>query len=277
MARALWSGSISFGLVNIPVKLYSAIHDNDIHFHQIQEKTKCRVHHKLYCPGHGEVSSDEIVKGYEIAPNEYVIIKKEELDALAPEETRGIEITDFVDLGSIDPMYYDKPYYVLPDTSATKAYQLLVTAMITSGKVGIAKFVMRNKEYLAALRPVGEVICLELMRFASEVVSADKLEAFPTKVEVGDRELNMARQLIESLAGSFQPDTYHDEYTERLQALIERKAQGKEIVVEPSAGESKGQVIDLMAALEKSLARASKKRSGKTTAKSAKQRKGKTA
>ena len=161
----------------------------DIHFHQIQEKTKCRVRQKLYCPGGGDVSHDEIVKGYEVAPDEYVIIKKEELAALAPEETRNIEITDFVDLASIDPIYYDKPYYVLPETGATKAYWLLVTAMAKSEKVGIAKFVMRNKEYLVALRPVGEVILLEVMRFADEVVSADKLEGFPKRVEIGEKEL----------------------------------------------------------------------------------------
>lgn len=277
MARALWSGSISFGLVNIPIKLYSATRSKDIHFHQIQEKTKCRVRQKLYCPGKGDVSYDEIVKGYEIAPDQYVIVSKEELDTLAPEQTQAIEITDFVDLASIDPVYYDKPYYVLPDKGAAKAYRLLVTAMAKSEKVGIAKFVMRNKEYLVALRPLGDVICVEVMRFADEVVSADKLEGLPKKVEIGEKELKMAQQLIESLSAAFEPEKYHDEYTEKLEALIERKAQGEEIVTEPQAGEVRGQVIDLMAALEKSLEQASKKKPAKTTAKSAKQPKGKTA
>ncbi len=277
MARAMWTGAISFGLVNIPVKVYPATRSKDIHFHQIHEKTKCRVHHKLFCPEVGDISPDEVVKGFEIAPDQYVIIKKEELDALAPEKSDNIEITDFVDLVSIDPVYYDKPYYLLPDERAARAYRLLVTAMSKSEKVAVAKFVMRNKEYLVALRPVNDLICMELMRFADEVVSANDLESAPQKTEVGEKELKMAQQLIESLSGYFEPEKYHNEYNERVQALIDRKAQGEEIVTEPHTEETKGKVIDLMAALEQSLARASQKKRGKAEEKAGKQKKRKSA
>jgi DNA end-binding protein Ku len=267
MARAIWSGSISFGLVNIPVKVHAAIRSTDIQFHQIHEKTKCRVHYKKFCPEAGEISSDEIVKGYEIAPDQYVIIKQEELDALAPEKTETIDITDFVDLASIDPIFYDKPYYLLPNKQAAKAYRLLVTAMTESGKVAIARVVMRNKEYLVALRPKGEIICMELMHFADELVSVDDLEP-PKRSEIGDKELKMAQQLIESLATEFKPENYRNEYTEKVHALIDRKAEGQEIVTEPAVVEAKGKVIDLMAALEQSLARAGEKKTEKTAEKS---------
>lgn len=277
MARAIWSGSISFGLVNIPVKVYSAARDKSIHFHQIHEKTKCRVHQKLYCQEHGDVGRDEIVKGYEIAPDQYVIVSNEELDALAPEQTNTIEIMDFVDLVSIDPIYYDKPYYVLPDHHATKAYSLLVTAMTHSGKVAIAKFVMRNKEHLVALRTVKEVLCMEIMRFSAEVVSVDDLDEVPKKVTVGDKELKMAQQLIGSLSGDFRPENYHDDYTEKVRALIDRKAQGEEVVTQPQAEETGGKVIDLMAALEKSLAKAGEKKQTKETEKPSGKRKRKRA
>lgn len=276
MARAIWSGSISFGLVNIPVKMHTAIRNTDIQFHQIHEKFKCRVHYKKFCPEVGEVPSDEIVKGYQIAPDQYVIVKKEELDALAPEKTNTIDITDFVDLSSIDPIFYDKPYYLVPNEHASKAYHLLVAAMTESAKVAIAKFVMRNKEYLVALRPMGEVICLELMHFANELVSVDDLE-IPKKSEAGEKELKMAQQLIESLTTDFKPENYHDEYVEKVKALIDRKAEGEEIVTEAPVVEARGKVIDLMAALEQSLAKAGNRRTTKSAEKSETKKKRKSA
>jgi DNA end-binding protein Ku len=261
MPRALWSGSISFGLVNIPIKMVSATKNVDVQFHQIHEKNQCRVRQKLYCPQTGnEVPRNELVKGYEIAPDQYVILSDKELDAAAPKTSRAIEITEFVDLVSIDPIYYDKPYYLLPEERAAKAYQLLVHAMLKAGKVAIAKFVMRNKEYLATLRPLGNVICLETMRFANEVVLADKLEGMPKPVPVDDRELKMAHQLIESLSENFEPEKYSDEYSKRLQDLIQKKIEGEEIVTEAPPTEAEGRVINLMAALEESLARAGKKK-----------------
>jgi DNA end-binding protein Ku len=272
MARALWSGSISFGLVNIPVKMYPATQDKSIHFHQIHAKTKCRVHHKLYCQGQGDISPDEITKGYEIAPDQYIIVEKDELDALEPEKSRAIEIAEFVDLASIDPLYYEKPYYLLPDEAAAKAYRLLVIAMTNSAKVGIARFVMRNKEYVAAIRPIGDVLCIETMRFANELVSSENLEA-PKSVDVSDKELQMARQLIESLTEEFHPEKYHDGYTEKLQELIDRKARGQEIVTQPPSTKAEGKVISLMAALEKSLNAAKKKTEIKTALSKGRKRK----
>jgi DNA end-binding protein Ku len=271
MPRALWSGSISFGLVNIPVKMFPATQDKGIHFHQIDSKTKCRMHHKLFCPGRGDISPTDITKGYEIAPDQYIIVDKNELEALEPEKSRAIEITEFVDLASIDPLYYDRPYYLLPDKTAAKAYRLLVMTMSKSNKVGIAKFVLRNKEYVAALRPIGDVMCIEIMRFADELVSTEQLET-PQNVEVGDKELKMAQQLIESLAEEFQPEKYHDDYTEKVKELIERKAQGKEIVTEPAAAKTEGKVVSLMAALEKSLKKAAEKKAA-TMSTSSKRRK----
>lgn len=261
MPRALWSGSINFGLVNIPIKMVSATKNVDIHFHQIHGKTQCRVRQKLYCPQTDkEVPRDELVKGYEIAPDQYVILSEKELDAAAAKTSRAIEISEFVDLASIDPIYYDKPYYLLPEERAAKAYQLLVNAMLEARKVAIAKFVMRNKEYLAALRPLGNVICLETMRFANEVVLADQLDGVPKPVSVDERELKMARQLIESLSEKFEPEKYSDEYSGRLQDLIQKKIEGEEIITEAPPTEAEGRVINLMAALEESLARAGKKK-----------------
>jgi DNA end-binding protein Ku len=251
--------------------MFPATQDKGIHFHQIDSKTKCRVHHKLFCPGRGDISPTDITKGYEIAPDQYIIVDKNELEALEPEKSRAIEITEFVDLASIDPLYYDRPYYLLPDKTAAKAYRLLVMAMSKSNKVGIAKFVLRNKEYVAALRPIGDVMCIEIMRFADELVSTEQLET-PQNVEVGDKELKMAQQLIESLAEKFQPEKYHDDYTEKVKELIDRKAQGKEIVTEPAAGKTEGKVVSLMAALEKSLKKAAEKKAA-TMSTSSKRRK----
>jgi DNA end-binding protein Ku len=195
-----------------------------------------------------------------------VIVTKEELDKMAPEKTNAIDISDFVDLISIDPIYYEKPYYVLPDERSAKAYSLLVSAMTDSKKVAIAKFVMHNKEYLVALRPVGDILCMESIRFAEDVVSVKDLGSLPKKTTVGEKELKMAQQLIESLSADFDPANYRDEYTEKVKALIDRKAQGQEIVTEPHVEEAGGKVIDLMAALEKSLAKAGKKKRAKMAA-----------
>ena len=193
MPRAMWTGSISFGLVNIPVKLIPATKDVGVHFHQIHEKTKCRVRQKLVCGGDDqEIPRKDIVKGYEIAPDQYVVITEKELEAVTPEAKRTIDIAEFVDLSSIDPIYYEKPYYLLPEEHAAKAYQLLVQAMQKSRKVAIAKFVMRQKEYLATLRPLENVLCLETMRFADEVISVNELDGVPKETPMSDKELTMA-------------------------------------------------------------------------------------
>lgn len=257
MPRPIWTGAVSFGLVNIPVKLFTAVKNKDIGFHQIHEQSKCRVHQKLFCPKTGdEISRDEIAKGYEIAKDEYVIVRPEELESIAPEAGHTIEISDFVDITSIDPIYYEKPYYVLPDERAEKPYSLLVAAMKKAGKVAVAKFVMRDKEYLAALRPVGDIILLETMRFADEVLHPDDLMDEPLKpAHVAEKELKTAVALVNALSETFQPEKYRDEYREKLQAMLDKKAKGETIITEIVKPEQKGQVIDLLAALEKSLAK----------------------
>lgn len=255
MARAIWSGTISFGLVNIPVKMYTAIRSTEIHFHQLHDKDKVRVKYRVVCPAEDvEVSREDIVKGYEIGPDQYVIVTDEEIENLSPEPSRSIEISDFIDLAQVDPIYYDRPYYLVPDEGAAKSYRLLLEAMTDSGKAAIAKFVMRQKEYLGALRPVGDAILLEVMHFDEEVVAQEELERLPTR-KANDKELAMARQLIESMSGQFEPAKYVDEYRHKMQELIDAKAKGEEVVVTPPP-ERPEKVVDLMSALEQSLAAA---------------------
>jgi DNA end-binding protein Ku len=255
MARAIWSGAISFGLVNIPVKLFSAVSKKTVRFHQIDSESGARVRQKRVGPDDEEIPYEQIVKGYEIGPDRYVMISPEELDALEPQKTRTIDIEDFVDQEEIDPIYYDHPYYLAPDTGAAKAYQLLVDAMEDAGKVAIARVVIRSKENLVAIRPRNGVLAMETMLFADEVVPTDSLDEMTTdgNVKTTDRELTMARQLIDSLSSDFEPEKYHDEYRERVLDLIERKAQGETIVIEEPTKEPE-QVPDLMAALEASIA-----------------------
>lgn len=266
LSRAMWSGSISFGLVNIPVKMYSAVKPDDIRFHMLHEKDKARVQQKLVCPAEDrEVPRDEIVKGYEISPEQHIVIEEEELRALEPEASHTIDIIQFVDLSEIDPIYYEKPYYLLPDERAEKAYRLLVEAMSSTGKAALGKFVMRNKEYLGALRPVQGVICLETMRYADEVLYADQLEWLPPHAEVGQKELETARQLVASLSGKFDPSRLHNDYHDAVMRMIRKKAEGQEIVVQPQAAPRR-QVVDLMSALEQSLAQAERAKSGRKPA-----------
>jgi DNA end-binding protein Ku len=255
MARAIWSGAISFGLVNIPVKLYSAVSRKTVRFHQIDSGSGQRIQQRRVNPRSGdEVDYESIVKGYEIGPDRYVTVTPEELDSLAPEKTRTIDIEVFVDLDQIDPIYYDHPYYLVPDTGAGKAYRLLLDAMEKAGKVAIARVVLRSKEHLVAIRPHEGVLTMETMLFADEVIPPDTLEEVPADgdVKTTKRELDMAKQLIESLSADFDPSGYRDEYRERVLDLIERKAAGETITIEEPAAEKK-EVPDLMAALEASI------------------------
>ncbi len=256
MARSMWSGAISFGLVNVPVKLYSAVSRKTVRFHQLNAETGNRIQQKRVDPETGdEVAYEQIVKGYELTRDRYVIINPDELDALDPEKTRTIDIEDFVSLSEIDPVYYDHPYYLVPDKGAAKAYGLLLGAMQESEKVAIARVVLRSKEQLVAIRPSGDLLMMETMIFADEVVPHDELDGLPDAKELkaSDRELTMAQQLIESLSSEFEPTKYRDEYREKVLDLIERKAEGEEIAVQPEAPQP-AKVPDLMAALEASLA-----------------------
>ena len=254
MPRSIWTGAISFGLVNVPVKLYSAVNKKTVRFHQLHDKDGVRIQQKRVCPVDGEeVPYENIVKGYEITPDQYVIVEPGELEAIEPRKTKTIDIEDFVDLDEIDPIFYDHPYYLLPGTGAAKPYKLLVTAMNDSQKVAIARVVIRQKEQLVAIRATDDgLLAMSTMNFADEVIGADKFDDAPAEdVDTSNREVEMARQLIDSLSSSWEPEKYHDTYRERVLELIEQKAEGKEIAVQPA--EEPQPVPDLMAALEASV------------------------
>jgi DNA end-binding protein Ku len=264
MPRAIWSGSISFGLVNIPVKLFAAVSRKNVSFNQIDSRTGARVRQKRVSSIDGEeVPYDQIVKGYELSSGEYVTVSDQELASLDPEAVRTIDIEEFVDLADIDPVFYDAAYYLVPDATTAKPYKLLATAMEQAQKVGIARFVMRTKQYLAAVRPKDGHLLLSTMVYDDEVVKPEEIGGFDVleKVDVSAREVDMAEQLIASLADDFEPAKHRDSYREAVLELIERKAAGAtELVTAPSAPSAE-KVVDLMAALEASVAAAKAARS----------------
>ncbi len=260
MARATWSGYLSFGLVNVPVQLFTVVRSHDVHFTQLHGDTHARVRRRRVDEQTGEeVPYEEIVKGYEVDDDQYVLVDPEELEELDPQASRTIDIRDFVDVSEIDPIYYDRAYYLMPDgESAAKPYRLLSDAMSNAGKVAIAKLVMRNKEYLAAIRARDELLLLSTMHYADEVADPSELEGSEVlqHVEVSSREIAMAEQLIDSLVTTFDPTAYHDEYQERVVEFLEAKAEGEDIAMTPPQREE-GSVVDLLDALEASLQRAS--------------------
>jgi DNA end-binding protein Ku len=252
---AIWSGSVGFGLVQVPVRLVTATRSRDVSFNQLEEGTGARIRYKKVSDATGEeVTPDRIQKGYEISKGRYVVVEAEELASLAPKASHTIDIEEFVDLAEIDPVYFEQPYYLVPDDKGKKAYRLLVDAMDELKKVAIGRIVIRAKERLVAIRPLDGLLCVETMRYADEVVARDGLA--PEDVEVAEREITMARQLIESLAvDHFEPEKFRDEYREQVLDLVERKAAGEEIVAQPAA-EAPAKVLDLVAALEASLEKA---------------------
>ena len=256
MPRAIWTGAISFGLVTVPVKLYSAVDRKTVRFHQLSGKTGVRVAQKRVDPQTDEeVPYQDIVKGYEIAPDRYVRVEPAELDALEPRKTKMIEIEEFVELSQIDPIYYDHPYYLAPGTGGAKPYRLLLEAMEETGRVAIARVVIRSKEQLVAVRPMGIALGMATMLFPDEVLPADRLDeiAEAAETKTTSRELDIAKQLVESLAADFEPDKFRDTYRAEVLDLIERKAEGKEIAVQPPAEEVAAPAPDLMSALKASL------------------------
>jgi DNA end-binding protein Ku len=256
MPRAIWSGAISFGLVNIPIKLYAAVSRKTVHFNQLDSRTGARIKLKKVSAADGdEVPSEVIVKGYELASGEYVTVGDDELASLDPEASRTIDIEEFVDLADIDPLFYDSAYYVAPDKATLKPYALLCQAMEESGKVGIARFVMRSKQYLCAVRPKDGALVLSTMVYADEVNDPAEIGEIAglEDVEVTKKELEMARQLIASLSDDFDADRFEDTYRNRVLDLIEQKAAGKTEIVAPPAALTEDKVIDLMAALEASV------------------------
>jgi DNA end-binding protein Ku len=256
MPRAIWTGAISFGLVTVPVKLYSAVDRKNVRFHQLSGRTGVRVQQRRVDPQtEEEVPYEDIVKGYEIAPDRYVVVEPSELDALEPKKTKTIEIEEFVELSQIDPIFYDHPYYLAPGPGGAKPYRLLLEAMEHTGKVAIARVVIRSKEQLVAVRPMGIALGMATMLFPDEILPAERLDEITeaANVKTTKRELEIAEQLIESLAGDFEPDRYRDTYREQVLSLIERKAEGKEIAVQPPAEEVAAPTPDLMSALKASL------------------------
>ena len=254
MARPLWSGTISFGLVAIPIKLYNGVSKKSVAFNQLDDRSMARIKLKKVSADPGEDVPDEhIVKGYEITKGRYVVVDPEELEPFIPVATRSIDLQEFVDLDQIDPVYFDSQYIVAPDRTP-KPYLLLARAMEAAGKVAIGRFVMRGKQYVAALRSVDGVLVMSTMVYADEVVpvaTIDELAALD-EVEVSDKEVLMAEALVDSLSADFEPAKYRDEYREQVLDLIERKAAGEEFEA-PAPAAATPAVVDLMAALEASV------------------------
>jgi DNA end-binding protein Ku len=257
MARPIWTGSISFGLVTIPVKAYTAVRDHDVHFHRLDKKSGQRVRNRMVTEGSGkEVDTDDLEMGFEVSSGKYVTFDNDELDALRPASTRTIDVTDFVALEEIDPIYYERTYWLGPDGDAAKrAYQLLYAAMDDQKRVGIGTVVMRNKQYLTAIRPLDSVLAMSTMRFADEVVPRADIEEPPKRaVKVDHKALEMATRLVEGLASDWNPKQYHDTYTEELRKRITKKGKGKAAPTEDEEERpASSNVVDLMAALEASI------------------------
>ncbi|HWM74978.1 MAG TPA: Ku protein [Nocardioides sp.] len=266
MARAIWTGSVSFGLVNVPVGLYSATQDHDVHFHQFEKGTSSRVRNQRVNEDTGdEVAYRDVVKGAEVGDG-YVMLTQEELESVEPGRSRTIDITDFVDAAEIDPVYYQKSYYLAPsDETANKAYMLLVKAMTKAGRIGVATFVMRGKQYLAAIRPQDKVLVLETMFFADEVRDpAEEIDQLPARTQVSGKDLDMAVSLVKSLTTPWKPDNYQDTYADRVKKLIEAKKKNREVVVAEDAEQSSEKVVDLMSALQASVDAAKGHKPGNT-------------
>jgi DNA end-binding protein Ku len=252
----MWTGTIGFGMVTVPVKMYSAVERKTVRFHQLSGKSGVRIAQKRVDPSTGEeVAYEDVIKGYELGADRYVVIEPGELEALEPKKTKTIEIEEFVDLSQIDPVYYDHPYYLAPGTGGAKPYRLLLEAMRETGKVAIARVVIRSKEQLVAVRAMGDALGMATMLFADEVLPPNRLDEVveAREAKTTKRELDVAKQLVDSLAGNFVPEDFRDTYREEVLALIERKAQGKAIAVQPPPEEAPAPAPDLMSALKASL------------------------
>lgn len=262
--HTMWKGSISFGLVNIPVKMYSATENKDIRFRQLHKECGSPIKYKKTCPNcDKEVVEEDIVKGYEYEPGKYVIIKEEDLASIAPETHKTIEIIDFVNLEQIDPIYFNKTYFLSPNETGDKPYQLLREAMNQTGKIAIARVMIRSKESLAAVRIYQNCIVMETIFSPDEVRSVNLVPGLDKEIKLNESEMKMAVQLIENLATDFNPEKYTDQYRERLNELIQTKIRGEEIVKEPDL--PKANVVDLMEALQASVKATKQEKAKKTT------------
>jgi DNA end-binding protein Ku len=262
MARPMWKGSVNFGLVNVPVRMYTAVSQRDIRFHQLHVKDKARIREKRICEAEGvEVPYEEIIKGYEISKGVYVTITPEELKALAPKGTYAIDIEDFVPASEIHPLYFDSHYHLVPETNAARAYALLSQALEHSGRVGVGRVVLRTRQYTCAVRPNGPGLMLSTLNAVDEVTPLEQIDGMPSHLpKVNARELATAEQLIESLGASFEPDKYRDVYREQLEEVLKQKAGGAEIRPSPTAVPEYAAPVNLMDVLKKSLAEARRTR-----------------
>jgi DNA end-binding protein Ku len=282
MARAIWKGSISFGLVNIPVGLYGAETRDEIHFKMLDKKTMSPIHYKRVSEETTkEVAWEETVRGYEFSPGQYVVLSDEDLKRAAPEATQTIDIVDFVDLEDISPLYFDKPYYLGPDKKGSKAYALLRETLRRTGKVGIAKVVIRTRQYLGAVVARGDVLTLELLRYAHELRAPEEIDVPHGKEGVSDREVDMAERLVEGMVSAWDPEKYKDDYREALMEMIDKRVEAGQLESSPEPApkprEARSNVVDLMALLKQSVEQggtpkktASKSAPKKAPAKSAK-------
>jgi len=273
MARAIWKGNISFGLVNIPIALYAATRREELKFRLLRRDDLSPVNYKRVAEKDGkEVPWNQIVKGYEYEKGKYVVLRDEDFQRVDLEATQTVDIQDFVDLEEIDPMYFYKPYYLEPQKGGDKAYALLRDALKDTNKVGVAKVVIKTRQYLAGVKPEDGALVLELMHFADELADSEKLHV-PRKLEVGKREMDMARSLIGSMTSKWQPEKYKDDYREAIMEVIEEKVEagGKEIEEKPKKAPKPTKVIDLVSVLQKSLEQSGATK--KTTAKSRAKRK----
>jgi DNA end-binding protein Ku len=251
MPRAIWTGSISFGLVNVPVRMYSAIDDHDVRFHLLHEKDDSRIGYEKVCKKEGKpVPDDEIARGYEVSEGTYVYLTDDDLEAAAGEHYRSIDIQDFVDVDDVDPIYFERSSYLGPAEGGEKPYALLVRAMEESGLVGIATYVMRDRQQLGCLRVRDGMIVLERMFFADEIRPTKGIA--PRRTSVGKQELGMALDLVERFRSAFEPKKYEDTYREALLDVIDRKRKGKDVHVEPE-GEEQERPADLLEALRASV------------------------
>jgi DNA end-binding protein Ku len=254
--RSMWKGTLTFGLVSLPVKLYTAVVHRTVSFHQLHATDHARIENRRFCSAEGEeVPFGEIVKGFEIAPGRHVVIEADELAALEPAFTQAIEVEDFVQLDEIDPVYFDRPYYLTPGQGGARPYRLLLEAMRDTGRAAIARVVLRSRQQLVAIHPRGDVLLMTTLSFGDEIQPTSELGELRevAEVELDERELDVAHRLVDSIARPFDPDNYHDTYREALLALIDRKAAGEQVVLEPLADEAPLQAVDLMSALEASI------------------------
>jgi DNA end-binding protein Ku len=260
MAHAIWSGAINFGLVTIPVKLFTAVKTDELSFNMLHKKDEGRIKYERLCSVDGKpVPWDEIVKGYEYEKGQYVILTDEDFKKVNPEATQSVDILEFVELDKINPMYFDKPYYLEPTKQGKHAYSLLREALAQSNRVAIARVVIRTKEYIAAVKPLGDALVLELMHWAGEIIDADTLE-LPERGDLPEAEMKMAKMLIDTMSvGDFEPEKFTNKYHDELMAMIEARAAGKELPT-PKKAPARAKVVNLMDVLAQSLEESKKRR-----------------